>query len=185
MSFGRIAHGRLVSFGRIACKWLFCLCRIVWKNITERGRGGAYVPARVALQGRIHHYPAHNACVFGMETPLRGRSGGHTGAAPTISFGQIACGRLVSFEKEIWPSTIFSCFDFPSTGKHDFAAPRNRLNHAPFGLEDGIDGREKHRKNGDIDAQHHQLIPKNGMQEGQNTRRKMPGNAIQRRPGDG
>ena len=49
----------------------------------EFGRGGACVPARVALQGRIHHYPAHNACVFGMETPLRGRSGGHTGAAPT------------------------------------------------------------------------------------------------------
>ena len=99
--------------------------------------------------------------------------------------GGLRVGQLVSFEKEIWPSTIFSCFDFPSTGKHDFAAPRNRLNHAPFGLEDGIDGREKHRKNGDIDAQHHQLIPKNGMQEGQNTRRKMPGNAIQRRPGDG
>ena len=52
----------------------------------EMGRGGAYVPARVALQGRIHRSsPAHNACIFGMETPLRGRSGGHTGAAPTIS----------------------------------------------------------------------------------------------------
>ena len=32
-----------------------------------------------------------------METPLRGRSGGHTGTAPTISFGQIARGWLVSF----------------------------------------------------------------------------------------
>ena len=143
---------------------------------------------------------------FGMETPLRGRSGGHTGTAPTVSldvvrgrlmpFGQIVCKwlfclcgiarrRLVSFGKEIWPSTIFSCFGSPSTGKHDFAAPRNRLNHAPFGLEDGIDGREKHRKNGDIDAQHYQFIPENGMQEGQNTRWKMPGYAIQRRPGDG
>ena len=51
----------------------------------EFGRGGACVPARVALQGRIHHpFPAHNACVFGMETPLRGRSGGHAGTAPTI-----------------------------------------------------------------------------------------------------
>jgi len=50
----------------------------------EVGRGGACVPARVALQGRIHRSsPAHNACIFGMETPLRGRSGGHTGAAPT------------------------------------------------------------------------------------------------------
>ena len=47
------------------------------------GRGGACVPARVAPQGRIHRYPAHNACIFSMETSLRGRSGGHTGAAPT------------------------------------------------------------------------------------------------------
>ena len=34
---------------------------------------------------------------FCMETPLRGRSGGHTGTAPTVSFGWIACGRLMSF----------------------------------------------------------------------------------------
>ena len=32
-----------------------------------------------------------------METPLRGRSGGHAGTAPTVSFGQIARGRLVAF----------------------------------------------------------------------------------------
>ena len=52
--------------------------------LMEIGRGGACVPARVALQGRIHHlFPAHNACVFIMETPLRGRSGGHAGTAPT------------------------------------------------------------------------------------------------------
>ena len=58
----------------------------------EMGRGGAYVPARVALQGRIRRsFPARNACVFGMETPLRERSGGHTGTAPTVSFGQVAC----------------------------------------------------------------------------------------------
>ncbi|WP_276794681.1 hypothetical protein [Segatella oulorum] len=29
-----------------------------------------------------------------METPLRGRSGGHAGAAPTVSFGQIAHGTV-------------------------------------------------------------------------------------------
>ena len=63
----------------------------------EFSRGGAYVPARVALQGRIHHYPAHNASVFGMETPLRGRSGGHTGAAPTVSLGGLRVERLMSF----------------------------------------------------------------------------------------
>ena len=51
-----------VSFGWIACKWLFGLGGIAWKNITERGRGGAYVPARVALQGRIRRsFPPHNA----------------------------------------------------------------------------------------------------------------------------
>ena len=63
---------------------LFCLYGIAWKNMVEMGRGGAYVPACVALQGRIHRSsPAHDAYVFGMETPLRGRSGGHTGTAPT------------------------------------------------------------------------------------------------------
>ena len=57
----------------------------------EFGRGGACVPARVAPQGRIHRsFPARNVCVFGMETPLRGRSGEHIGTAPTVSFGWIA-----------------------------------------------------------------------------------------------
>ena len=54
MSFGWITHGRLVLFGWIARKWLFCLCGIAWKNMMEVGRGGACVPARVALRGRIH-----------------------------------------------------------------------------------------------------------------------------------
>ena len=30
--------------------------------------------------------------LVGMETPLRGRSGGHTGAAPTVSFGGLRTG---------------------------------------------------------------------------------------------
>ena len=58
---------------------------IARKSMMEFGRGGACVPARVALQGRIRRsIPSHNAYIFGMETPLRGRSGGHTGTAPTI-----------------------------------------------------------------------------------------------------
>ena len=58
---------------------------MVQKSMMEFGRGGACVPARVALQGRIHRsILVHNAYIFGMETPLRRRSGGHTGAAPTI-----------------------------------------------------------------------------------------------------
>ena len=44
------------------------------------GRGGACVPARVALQGRIRRSsPAHNACIFGMETLLRGHGKAHHG----------------------------------------------------------------------------------------------------------
>ena len=50
----------------------FRLGGITWKNMMEMGRGGAYVPACVAPQGRIHRsFPAHNACIFVMETPLR------------------------------------------------------------------------------------------------------------------
>ena len=61
---------------------------VVCKCITEIGRGGAYVPARVAPQGRIRRsIPAHNVCILGMETPLCGRSGGHIGTAHTVSFG--------------------------------------------------------------------------------------------------
>ena len=64
----------------------------------ELGRGGACVPARVAPQGRIRRSsPAHNACVFIMETPLRERSGGHTGTAPTISFGWITRKWIMEF----------------------------------------------------------------------------------------
>ncbi|WP_200806364.1 hypothetical protein [Segatella oulorum] len=84
-SGGHTGTAPTVPFGWIACKWLFGLCGIAWTNMMEFGRGGACVPARVALQGRIHRSsPAHNVCIFGMETPLRGRSGGHTGTAPTI-----------------------------------------------------------------------------------------------------
>ena len=74
--------------------------RCVYKCITEFGRSGAYVPARVALRGRIRRsFPAHNACIFGMETPLRASSGGHIGIAPTVSFGWIACECRMAFEQ--------------------------------------------------------------------------------------
>ena len=53
-SGGHTGTAPTVSLGWIACKWLFCLCGIAWKNMMEFGRGGACVPARVALQGRIH-----------------------------------------------------------------------------------------------------------------------------------
>ena len=43
----------------------------------------------------MHFRPRVCVAVFihlRMETPLCGRSGGHTGTAPTVSFGWIACG---------------------------------------------------------------------------------------------
>ena len=74
-----------VDYGRIARGWMMSFNGMVQKGMMEFGRGGACVPARVALQGRIHRsFPARNSCIFGMETPLRGRSGGHAGTAPTI-----------------------------------------------------------------------------------------------------
>ena len=74
-----------VGYGRIARGWMMLFNGMVQKGMMEIGRGGACVPARVALQGRIHHPFLRTMRVFfGMETPLRGRSGGHTGAAPTI-----------------------------------------------------------------------------------------------------
>ena len=60
-------------------------------------------PPASPRQGRIRRSsPAHNACIFGMETPLRGRSGGHTGAAPTVSLGWIVCRWLISFGGIAW-----------------------------------------------------------------------------------
>ena len=44
----------------------------------------------------IVHPPHTMRVLVGMETPLRGRSGGHAGTAPTVSFGWIACGWLMS-----------------------------------------------------------------------------------------
>ena len=67
------------------------------------GRGGACVPARVVPQGRIHRsFPRIMRILVGMETPLCGRSGGHAGTAPTVSFGWIARG-MVDF---VWVDCV-------------------------------------------------------------------------------
>ena len=91
---------------------------IAWKNITGIGRGGACVPARVAQQGRIRRsFPVHNTCIFGMETPLRGRSGGHTGAAPTVSLGGLRMGGFVCWlVKTVHMNQHHRCCTFDSPG---------------------------------------------------------------------
>ena len=52
-------------------------------------------PASPHKGASIVKYPVHHACIFVMETPLRERSGGHTGTAPTVSFGQIVRGMVL------------------------------------------------------------------------------------------
>ena len=69
--------------------------RVVWWRLV--GAVPMCPPASPCRGASVVQFPAHNACVFGMETPLRERSGGHIGIAPTVSFGQIACGQLVTF----------------------------------------------------------------------------------------
>ena len=77
--------------GWIACKWLFGLCGMRGKILRKLvGAVPVCPPVSPCKGASVVKFPAHNACIFGMETPLCGRSGGHTGAAPTVSFGQIA-----------------------------------------------------------------------------------------------
>ena len=98
-SFGLLPVAEVaVDHGRIARGWMMPFNGMVQKGMVEFGRGGACVPARVALQGRIHR---SSPCMirdaqiyFGMETPLRGRSGGHTGTAPTIPLEQTSKNKL-------------------------------------------------------------------------------------------
>ena len=102
-----------VSFG-----WLMSLGRIARECIAEFGRGGACVPARVALQGRIRRsFPRIMRVLVGMETPLCGRSGGHTGTAPTVSFGRITRGWFCLFVgKTVHMNQHHRCCTFVSPG---------------------------------------------------------------------
>ena len=88
----------VVDYGWITRGWMMSFNGMVQKGMMEFGRGGTYVPARVAPQGRIHRLAAlimHDVQAYlGMETPLCGRSGGHTGTAPTIPLEQTPKNKL-------------------------------------------------------------------------------------------
>ena len=60
-----------VGYGRIACGWMMLFNGMVQKGMMEIGRGGACVPARVALQGRI--CPNHNDTHTFLFKRMRGR----------------------------------------------------------------------------------------------------------------
>ena len=80
--------------------------------MVEMGRGGAYVPARVAPQGRIHRsFPAHNACILvwkrrcadvraGTQAPPLRFHLGELHVEGLVSFGQIARRRLMPFGED-------------------------------------------------------------------------------------
>ena len=69
--------------------------RVVWWKLV--GAVPACPPESSHKGASVVQFPAHNTYIFGMETPLCGRSGGHAGTAPTVSFGQITYGWLVAF----------------------------------------------------------------------------------------
>ena len=94
--------GRLISFG-VNCAWTeFCLYGIAWKNMMEMGRGGAYVPARVAPQGRIHRSSPRTMRDAQNPFPVWKRRYADVRAgtqAPPLRFrlGGLRVGRLISF----------------------------------------------------------------------------------------
>ena len=78
------------------CTWTeFCLYGIAWKNMMEFGRGGACVPARVALQGRIHRsFPAHHACILVWKRRYADVGAGTQAPPLRFSFGWITRGQI-------------------------------------------------------------------------------------------
>ena len=97
-SGGHTGTAPTVSFGWIGCGrvgfvWVGDVVGgIARECITEMGRGGACVPARVALQGRIHRSsPAHNACI------------GWYGNAATRTFGRARRRRPYGF---VWVDCV-------------------------------------------------------------------------------
>ena len=98
---------------------VFCLCGIAWKNMMELGRGGAYVPARVAPQGRIHRSIPRAQCVMhktyfpygNAATQTFGRAHRHR----PYGFVWVDCVRVVLFvcwengAHEPTPSVLYFC----------------------------------------------------------------------------
>ena len=69
------------------------LCGKIWWRLV--GAAPMCPPASPSKGASIVKFPARNACIFCMETPLRERSGGHTGTAPTVLFGGLCVGGFV------------------------------------------------------------------------------------------
>ena len=81
--WGLRVNGYLVCVGLRVNGYFVCmgLCGKILRSVV--GALPVCPPVSPHKGASVVKFPTHNACVFGMETPLRGRSGGHTGAAPT------------------------------------------------------------------------------------------------------
>ena len=76
--------GRLVSLGRLHVNGYFVYVGLrgkIWWGLV--GAVPVCPPVSPHKGASVVQFPAHNVRIFGMETPLRGRSGGHAGIAPT------------------------------------------------------------------------------------------------------
>ena len=114
VSFGWIACGRLVSFGWIAHRRLISFGWDAWKNMMELGRGGACVPARVALQGRIHRSIPRTQCVYIWHGNAATRTFGRARRHRPYGFVWVDCAWTVLFvgengAQEPTPSGLYFC----------------------------------------------------------------------------
>ena len=104
-----------VSFG-----WLMSLGRIVRGCITEFGRGGACVPARVALQGRIYRSNPRAQCVYSWYGNAAARTFGRAHRHRPYGFVWVDCVWVVLFVcwlvKTVHMNQHHRCCTFDSPG---------------------------------------------------------------------
>ena len=94
----RVSFGWLMSLGRIVCKRLISFGWDAWKNMMKIGRGGACVPARVALQGRIHHsFPCTMRVFLVWKRRCADVRAGTQAPPLRFCLGRLRMGRLISF----------------------------------------------------------------------------------------
>ena len=113
----RIARGTVGFIGQIACKWLFCLCGIAWKNMVGIGRGGACVPARVAPQGRIRRSIPRTQCAYFWYGNAAARTFGRAHRHRPYGFVWVDCVWMVLFVgKTVHMNQHHRCCTFVSPG---------------------------------------------------------------------
>ena len=99
------------GLSNVQCNAVGAHCVVWWRLV---GAVPVCPPVSPCKGASIVQSPCIMRVFFCMETPLRGRSGGHTGAAPTVSFGQIGRGWFCLLvgengAHEPTPSVLYFC----------------------------------------------------------------------------